>query len=188
VPANPLPDLVLGYRVERRLGHLQLSAIGRRIAVESDTGPNASVFGWGVNLSGALNIAGRHKISYQVACGEGIARYVNDLSGLNMDAGLDEKGVFKAIRVFAPLLGYTHYWSDAFRTTASGGYVRADPVASLGAFAVRKTEYASLNLVWQPTKAFRAGLEYLYGWKETQGGSSRGGSRFDFVVRYDLVK
>ena len=188
VPANPLPDLVLGYRVERRLGHLQLSAIGRKLAVESDTGPNASTFGWGVNLSGALNVAGRHKISYQVAYGEGIARYVNDLSGLNMDAGLDEKGVFKAIRVFAPLLGYTHYWSDAFRSTASVGYVRADPTASLGAFAVRKTEYAGLNLVWQPTKAFRTGLEYLHGWKETQGGSSRGGSRIDLVVRYDLVK
>ncbi len=185
---NPLPDFILGYRVERKRGHLQLSALGRSLGVESDNGPSQTVFGWGFSLSGVLNLDAGDKISYQAAYGEGIARYVNDLGGLNLDAAPDSGGKLKAIPVFVPGIGYTHNWTGMFRSTAAYGYVWVEPTPSLGSLAVTRTQYATLNIVWQPTKAFRTGLEYQYGWKTTFDGASRGGSRLDFVVKYDLVK
>ncbi|MFI5181406.1 MAG: DcaP family trimeric outer membrane transporter [Thermoanaerobaculia bacterium] len=186
--ANRLPDFVLGYRRERKIGHVQLSTILRSIGIDSVARGDEKILGWGFNLSGAVNVLAADNVSYQIAYGEGIARYVNDLSGLNMDAGADESGNLKAIPVFAPAIGYNHRWSAFFRSTASWGYVWTDPVASLGPLTVRRTQYAGLNLVWQPTKAFRSGLEYLWGRKETVNGASRDASRIGFVVKYDLVK
>lgn len=42
--------------------------------------------------------------------------------------------------------------------------------------------------MWHPTKSFRMGLEYLYGFKETLDGSSQDAHRLNFVLRYDLVR
>jgi hypothetical protein len=185
---SPLPDFVLGYRYERKGGHLQLSAIGRSLGVESDAGASRSAFGWGFNLSGALKVFGDDKISYQALYGEGIARYVNDLGGQNLDAAPDAGGGLKAIPVFAPGIGYTHHWSKVFRSTAAFGYVWTDPEPSLGGSTLKSTTYAIVNFVWQATKAFRTGIEYQYGYKSNLDGASRDGHRIDVVVKYDLVK
>jgi hypothetical protein len=185
---SPLPDFVLGYRFEKKGGHLQLSAIARSLGVENDAGASRSAFGWGFNLSGALKVFGEDKISYQAAYGEGIARYINDLGGQNLDAAPDAGGNLKAIPVFAPGIGYTHHWSPTFRSTAAFGYVWTDPEPSLGGSTLKSTTYATANLVWQITKAFRTGIEYEYGFKSNLDGASRGAHRIDVVVKYDLVK
>jgi hypothetical protein len=140
-----------------------------------------------VTLGGALNLFEKDKLSAQVTYGEGVARYINDISGENLDAALDG-GRLEAIPVLAVMAGYSHQWNDHWRSTISGGYVQADAPASLGAFAIDNTLYGSANIMWQPTTSFRMGLEYLYGRKETLDGSERDAHRLNFVVRYDLVK
>lgn len=183
---NHTPDGIAGFRWEGLAGHLQGGAVFRELSFETDNGPSEDTFGWGVTLAGVLNI-GEDKLSGQVMYGEGAARYVNDLSGQNMDAALDG-GRLEAIPVFAAMAGYTHQWDEHWRSTISAGYVHADPPASLGRFAIDNTWYASANLVWHPTTSFRMGLEYLYGRKETIDRSERDAHRLDFVVRYDLVR
>lgn len=182
-----LPDGVAGFRWEGPLGHLQSAAIFRELSYESDDGPDADVFGWGVNLSGSLNVFDKDKLSAQVTYGEGIARYINDLSGESLDAALAD-GQLEAVPVFAAMAGYTHHWSDHWRSTIAGGYVHASAPDALGSFAVDSTLYGSANLMWHPTKHFRTGLEYLYGNKDTLGGSERDAHRLNFVIRYDLVR
>ncbi len=180
------PDGIAGFRWEGTLGHVQGAALFRELSFETDNGPSEDTFGWGVNLAGALNI-GKDKFSGQVTYGEGVARYINDLSGENLDAALDG-GRLEAVPVFAAMAGYTHHWSDHWRSTVSGGYVHVDPPSTLDHFTIDNTIYASANLMWHPTTSFRMGLEYLYGRKETIDGSSRDAHRLDFVMRYDLVR
>jgi hypothetical protein len=187
-PVNHTPDGVLGFRVENERGHVQGSAIFRELAFESDNGPSDERFGWGTSLSIGVNVFEKDKLSLQATYGEGIARYVNDLSGNDLDAALDDKGRLEAIPVFAAMAGYTHHWSKTWRTTVSGGYVHTDAPDSLGRFAIDNTEYASVNLMWHPTSSFRMGLEYLYGRKDTIDNTERDAHRLDFVVRYDLVR
>jgi hypothetical protein len=182
------PDGVAGWRWEGKVGHVQLAGLFRSIGYEADNAPDQEVFGWGVNAAGAFNLFATDKLTWQVAYGEGMARYVNDLGGADLDAAPDSSGNLKALPVFATTAGYTHQWSPHFRSTASYGYVRARPKTSLGAFAIDDTHYASANLVWHPTKFFRMGLEYLYGLKETQGGADGDGHRLNFVLRYDLIR
>jgi hypothetical protein len=184
---NHVPDGVLGFRWEGIRGHLQGSGLFRELSFEADHGPRKNVFGWGASLSGALNLFEKDKLTAQATYGDGVARYVNDISGEDLDAAVDH-GRFKAIPVFATVAGYTHQWSDHWRSTISGGYVHAEAPDSLGPFAIDSTVYASANLMWHPTTSFRMGLEYLYGRKETLDHSERDAHRLDFVLRYDLVR
>lgn len=184
---NHAPDGVAGIRWEGSAGHIQGSAVFRELSFETDNGPSEDTFGWGVSLSGALNLFEKDKLSAQVTYGEGVARYINDLSGENLDAALDG-GRLEAIPVFAAMAGYTHHWSEHWRSTVAGGYVHVDAPKTLGGFAIDTTLYGSVNLMWHPTGSFRMGLEYLYGRKETLDDSERDAHRLDFVVRYDLVR
>jgi hypothetical protein len=182
-----LPDGVAGFRWEGSRGHLQSAAIFRELSYEADDGPDENVFGWGVNLSGSLNVFDKDKLSAQVTYGEGIARYINDLSGESLDAALSD-GQLDALPVFAAMAGYTHHWSDQWRSTIAGGYVHTSAPDVLGTFTVDSTLYGSANLMWHPTKSFRTGLEYLYGNKDTLGGAESDAHRLNFVIRYDLVR
>ena len=184
---NHMPDIVTGVRWEGDAGHIQAAGVFRELSVESDQGPSSDIFGWGVSLSGALNLFEKDKLSAQVTYGEGVGRYLNDLSGENLDAAF-VNGELQAVPVFGAMVGYTHHWDDHWRTTVSGGYVQTDAPDVLGRFAIDRTLYGSANLMWHPTSSLRMGLEYLYGRKETLDGSERDAHRFNFVVRYDLVK
>lgn len=182
-----IPDGVLGMRYETTTGHAQVATLLRDLSYESDGGADGSVFGWGVSLSGAVNVGDKDKLFLQATYGEGISRYINDLSGEDLDAAIDH-GSLQAIPVFATMAGYTHHWNEHWRSTLSAGYVNVDAPGSLGGFAIDTTTYSSVNLMWHPTKTFRMGLEYLYGNKDTQGGGEADAHRVNFVLRYDLVR
>jgi hypothetical protein len=164
-----------------------MAGLFRELSYESDNGPSDDRFGWGATFGGALNLFEKDKLSAQVTYGDGVARYINDLSGENLDAAID-RGRLEGVPVFAAMAGYTHHWNDHWRSTISGGYVKADAPSALDRFTVESTIYGSLNVMWHPTSSFRMGLEYLYGSKETLDGSDRDAQRLDFVVRYDLVR
>jgi hypothetical protein len=182
------PDGVVGWRWEGSAGHVQLSGLFRSIGYEADNAPDDSVFGWGASAAGSFNLFASDKLSWQVAYGEGMARYVNDIGSADLDAAPDSSGDLRALPVFAAVIGYTHQWSARFRSSVSYGYLRVNPSASLGDFAVEETQYGSANLVWHPTKSFRMSLEYLYGLKETQSSAEGNGHRLNFVLRYDLIR
>jgi hypothetical protein len=192
LPANSevrstTPDVVLGGRWEGDLGHLQLAGIGRSLGFESDTGPEGDTVGWGASLSGTWHITEQDDLSAQLAYGEGIARYVNDFSGTNLDAAWVGNDL-EAIPIFAPMVGYTHRWNDQFRSTLTASWVMADLPSSVAALTPETTASFGANLVWQPTTSFRMGFEYLYGTKETRDGTDGDAHRLNFVIRYDLVK
>lgn len=186
-PVSRMPDGILGFRWEGLQAHVQASGVLRDLSFENDNGLRKNTLGWGGSLSAGVNVFDDDKLSAQVTYGEGVARYINDLGGQNLDAAF-ENGRLKAIPAFAVMGGYTHQWSDHWRSTISAGYVKADAPDSLGPFAIDDTFYGSVNLMWHPTTTFRMGLEYLYGRKETANGASRDAQRIDFVIRYDLVR
>lgn len=185
---SSVPDFVAGYRHVRASGLMQLAVLGRHLAVEEPGGERRSTTGWGVNLSGAIHLFESGRVSYQVVYGEGIGRYLNDTNGQNVDAAPGTGGALEAVPLFAPMIGYGHKWSEKWRSTVSYAVVQRDIPDSLGDSATESTTMATLNLIYQPTKSFRLGVEYLYGDRETAGGAKGDGDRVDFVVKYDLVK
>ena len=69
------------------------------------------------------------------------------------------------------MAGYTHHWTDAFRSTATFGFINLDNEFSQGPLAYHQTYYASANLVYQIRKRLSVGLEGLYGKKIVNSGA-----------------
>ena len=182
-----MPDFTGHLRYEdKKYGHIQLAGIYRYLSYDSDHG-GQGVTGWGVNLSGALNLFAHDTLTGEVTYGEGIARYVQDPTGANLDAALNDNGDLRALPVLGAAVGYTHQWMPKWKSTVSYGYAWVDTQNINGGFAFDHSNYVSGNLIYQWSSSFRLGIEYLYGTKEVRNGAEHEGQRVNFVVKYDLV-
>jgi hypothetical protein len=171
------PDGGFNVRWEdSKVGHVQFATILRAVGADSDTLGNDTVFGWGLMTSAGLNVFKRDSIQAQVTYGEGYFHFVNDnftYDGFNGgDAAYDSHGHLQALPYWSAMTGYTHHWTDQFRSTASFGFVNLDNASSEGPLAYHNTYYSSANLVYQIRKRLSIGLEGLYGRKEVKNGET----------------
>jgi hypothetical protein len=186
VPVNRAPDIGLNARWEEAsFGHVQLAAIGRILGADGKTNGNQTVLGGGLNLSVVKSLFTRDSFQLQGTLGQGIARYDND-DFFNNDAAYNQAGDLKALPYMAAMVGYTHGWAEKLRSTASYGLVEINNETSQGPNAYHQTQYASLNLMWQPFKLLTMGMEGLYGRKEVQSGATGADWRIQFGVVYSL--
>jgi hypothetical protein len=180
------PDGGFNIRWEdSKIGHVQFATILRDIGVKGPITGDQSTFGWGLSLSGAFNFCETESLQAQVTYGEGIFRYIND-DFFNNDAAFDQNGDLTPIPFFGAVVGYTHKWSDDFRTTVSYGYAHLDNQFSQAPSAYHMTHYGSLNLVWQMRKRLSLGLEGLYGYKEERSGAKGDAFRLQLGLVYSL--
>ena len=183
---NHAPDGTMNVRWEKAgTGHVQLGGVMRSIGARGPIVGDDNVFGWGLNLATSMNVCERDSIQGQLTYGHGIFRYIND-DFINNDAAFDTTGDLQAIPCLGITVGYTHHWNDAWRSTATYGFVDLDNESTQGAGAYDQTHYASLNVIWQLRKRLSVGAEALYGRKETQGGASGDVFRFQIGMVYSL--
>jgi len=184
---NHAPDIGANLRWEEaEVGHMQFAVILRDLAVKGPIAGSQSAFGWGLNWSNAFKVYGKDSAQLQLTYGEGIFRYCND-DFFNNDAAFDSKGDLDPIPYFGAMLGYTHQWSDEWRSTATYGYVHLRNLASQGPDAYHVTHYASANIVWQIRKKFSLGLEALYGSRESNAERHGDVFRVQFGLLYSLL-
>jgi DcaP outer membrane protein len=168
---NNAPDGGVNVRWEQAdVGHVQLATILRSLSAEDTTEGKQSVLGWGFNLATVLNTWGPDSFQGQATYGHGLFRYSND-DFVNNDAAFQKDGDLQAIPYLGLMTGYTHHWSDQFRSTASGGYVHLDNTGAQTGDAYHETVYGSLNLIYQYHKRLSIGVEGLYGRRETKDGA-----------------
>lgn len=86
VPFTPAPDGTIKLRNEWERGHIQFASVFRELGARLPNGIRESVFGWGVNATGGMEVYGKDNIVLGLAYGDGISRYVVDTVGLNLDA------------------------------------------------------------------------------------------------------
>jgi outer membrane DcaP-like protein len=205
---NHAPDGGFNIRWEdSKVGHVQFGTILRDIGVKGPIVGSQSTFGWGLNLAGSFNLFERdspsrdqldqsskeaeppEKISdslqAQLTYGHGLFRYFND-DFVNNDAAFDSSGDLKAIPAFGAMIGYTHKWTEYFRSTVSYGYVQLDNQFSQDPSAYHRTHYGSFNIVWQARKRLSIGLEGLYGHKEEKNGAEGDAFRLQIGLLYSL--
>ena len=174
---NHAPDGGFNVRWEKAgAGHVQFATLLRDIGADSQALGNENVLGWGLMLSAGLDVYKRDTVQAQVTYGEGYFHYINDnftYAGFaGGDAAYDKSQDLSALPCFSAMAGYTHHWTDKFRSTASFGYVHLDNEASEGPLAYHDTYYSSVNVIYQLRKRLSIGLEGLYGRKEVKNGDS----------------
>lgn len=188
--ATAYPDVAANVRWAPAWGHLQLAGVLRYLQFDPDVGSRESDLGYGLNLTGSIKtikLDEKHvdALLFQVAIGNGIARYVNDTNGLGLDAVLDAPGDdLDALGVFAALIAYQHWWHPKWGSTLSYSYVEVDNISTAPASEYHRGQYLLLNLRYYPAERVMLGAEVLYGVREDNDGSKGDDLRLQFSAQY----
>ena len=185
------PDLATHFRHVGGYGHLQLAGLIRDLRFDGEDGSsNDSELGWGINFTGLISTFGQDSFMFQISYGEGIGRYIQDLSfeddGMGIDAAPSASGDLEALPAFAGMAAYERWWTTTIRSVASFGYVEVDNSAGQAGDAYAKTYYASGNLVWSPFRLMSVGVEFLWGKRENNNGDDADARRLQFAVKYNF--
>jgi hypothetical protein len=189
-PNAPSPDGAIRLRQEFERGHVQIAGLFRSIAAFLPNGKTDSVFGWGVNTSLGVKTFGKDNVIFAVAAGHGISRYLQDPSGL----GIDAEPTFLARPHLAatPAVGvvaaYQHYWLKTLRSSAVYSYAGVHNTVLAAATTYNHSTYTAANLIWNPYGSLNVGAEFLYGWAMEQNGLKANAPRIQFSAKYSFVK
>jgi hypothetical protein len=190
LPENPAPDSSIKFRQEYTSGHIQLSGLFRDVGAYLPDGKNGSVFGWGVNLTGAQKLFGKDTFVYQGAYGAGMERYVNDTSGLGIDAQPANAADphLRAVPLTAIYGAYQHYWTKGVRSSAVYGFAQTQNTNLEPGTDYHQSNYSAANVIWNPIGSLNIGTEILYGWLVEKNRASADDTRFIFSAKYSFIK
>jgi hypothetical protein len=197
-----VPDFTGNVRYEGDYGHMQIAGIGRKLTFQPPTGPDQSVFGYGVNLTGTLHPWAllqhappkegddpsplqRSRFLWQYAVGRGISRYIQDINGLGLDASFDPINGMRALPVYGWFIAYEQWWAKRWAsnfTVAGGTHVSLTDTLPNGTY--KAATYYSANLIWLPIERLGVGLEYLYGSREDKDNQSGFAHRIQAAIQY----
>lgn len=156
--------------------------------------------GWGITTSGQKSFAGWGDgdfIQWQLTYGEGIGRYLSDLSTVGGgDAVFGPDGKLYALPVLAGFLSYRHHWGrkpwfmekwpGIMRSNFILSWIDVDTYPFQDDTDYDQTWRASANLLYFPTQNLRMGGELLWGKRFNKDGSSGTATQVQFSARYNF--
>jgi hypothetical protein len=191
-PNAPSPDGAIRLRQEFERGHFQISGLFRSIAAFLPNGRTDSVFGWGLNVSTGVKTFGKDNMIFAVAAGHGISRYIQDTSGLGIDAEPAVSATTIPHLQATPAVGveaaYQHYWLRTLRSSAVYSYAAVNDTNLAASTTYNHGTYTGANLIWNPYGSLNVGAEFLYGWTMEQSGQKANAPRIQFSAKYSFVK
>ena len=193
IGTSKFPDLIGFYRYENNHGHLYAATLFRNVG---GIVPNEQVFNlarhtgaFGASLSGVWGLPWkRDNVVFQLVVGKGISNYYNDNFGLGTDVGFAADGHLVATPTGSGTFGYTHNWTKVLRSTVSYGYLRINSPAGDPATTYHVSNYATVNLIVQPTVRILFGAEYIYGSLERKDGFKWIAPRIQASMTYYINK
>jgi hypothetical protein len=181
------PDGVLTLTWDQDRFHLMGSFVARDLRASSNNGPTETAFGWGGSVSGKVGVPildEKDFMTFSATYGEGIGSDFNDAPP---DAVFDSNGTsLEAIPVFGWFGSVQHWWSRQFYSVFVYGYLDVDNEGAQPSDSFEKTQYASGNLVWMPTKHWLLGVEQLWGKREDKDGADGTDYRSQFTTRFSF--
>ncbi len=191
IGTSKFPDLIGFYRYENKHGHLHAATLFRNVG---GMVPNEDVLNlarhtgaFGESLSGVWG-SPHDNVVFQLVFGKGISNYYNDNFGLGTDVGFAANGHLVATPTGSGQFGYTHNWTKILRSTVSYGYLRINSPAGDPGTTYHVSNYATVNLIVQPTIRYLFGAEYIYGSLERKDGFKWIAPRIQASVTYYINK
>jgi hypothetical protein len=162
VAANErFPDVIGSYRLNRNFGLIKLAALVRELRYQSDKA--RSLVGWGFLAAGKINVAKKDKLRFEAVAGNGIAKYVEGLSGLNYDAVYNGTEELESLLVYGGYIAYEHHWNEKLNSSLVAGSIIAENNPNLLPTDFNSGFYGGVNLFCQPVKNLVFGFESLFG-------------------------
>ena len=157
---------------------------------DNKNGKNTIELGWGVQLSGHIDIGRWVDIYMNGVYGRGITPYLQDLAGSPYDFAYNPKNPERMQTM--PMWG----WQAAAqlnivpgRFWLAGGYSEVNLEENngyLSANEYRKGQYVFGNAFCQATPNITFALEYLHGTRKDMGGSMSKANRISIMAQYNF--
>lgn len=185
-----VPDIPLNVRYTAPDGsHFQAGGIIRNIAYK-DMLKDKDKFktGWGVMLSGKAHLSAQNSFMFQGVYGKGIARYIQDISGMGYDLVPDpnHNGRLETPEMWGAFGAFQQNWNPKLYSTLVYSYARLLGKGSLGGTTYKYAQYAGINLLWNFTEYGTTGIEYLFGRRNDYNHDYGNANRINLMVRYNF--
>jgi hypothetical protein len=190
----PLPDLTAHILRTGKWGHVQIAGLVRRIMWD-DTNTDkfdlsGKAFGWGLNLSGVLNV-GKGAVRGSLVVGEGVQNYMNDAP---VDIGIQNNfsnPVKPVVGIPLPLFAFTafydHTWNDKFTSSIGYSYLDITNSDAQASDAFKRGHYAIVNVLYHPAPNCFLGPELQWIRRENfRDGWKVDDFKIQFSARYDF--
>ncbi|MTJ83747.1 MAG: hypothetical protein F8N37_22390 [Telmatospirillum sp.] len=159
------PDVVARFTMDPSWGHVAVAGLGRYLASDSGApGRHPNQPAYGVLVGVKINTVGKDSLVFQTVDGNGVGRYL--LQGQGVSAVM-VNNTLKPITIWGGSVGYTHFWTDALRSSLAYGYGHFSTPAGDPLRPLKDMSSVHVNLIWSPIPAASMGMEYIYGHVET---------------------
>jgi len=184
---DQIPDIIGRYNWSGGWGSLTAAGIVRQLVVSSDDlmGVDDAAWGYGLSLSGKINVGAKNDLRFMATAGDGLGRYI----GVNIvnDAAVNLDGTLDPIFTWSGFAAYRHVWADTLRTNIAGSYFKADNPVRLTTNQVTDESWnAFVNLIWTPVGPLNVGVELMYAERTLEDGRSGNLQRVQFSTQYNF--
>lgn len=177
---DTIPDFVVAGEYRTDGMYFKLAGLGRLLEIDPAGPGDDSTFAWGVHAGAAIDTFGDDSVQLNFTYGDGIGRYI--INGVGNDAFVDAGDNLDTIESWGVAAGYTHHWTDTWRSNLVYGHYEADTFAP-GDTDSLDTIHA--NLFWSPIDRVNLGFEAIYGQRNFQSSSlDNDALRFQFGAQY----
>lgn len=145
-------------------GHIQVGGILRQLQAESDLGKDTAL-GWGVHLSGHLDLLEKDRLIAGGVYGEGLGRYLLGITPFA--AGIvDQEGKIYPRNNYGAYVAYQRFWNNRFRSSFALGYAGAENFAGQPGDSFSSSHFVLGNLMYRFNSYLTGGIEYNYGQRQ----------------------
>lgn len=178
---NIIPDVVARYNMSGEFGNVSIAGIARQLRADFGTAEDEA-FGYGLSVSGRLNVGEKDDVRFNLVGGEGIGRYVG--LAASRSTALDPNGDLEAVPSYGGLIAWRHPFGDTARF--SGGYsgLFIDNPDYLPDTVTSSVQSVFGAILWDVAPNVTLGTELMHGIREIESGADGSITRFTFSTKY----
>lgn len=178
---NIIPDVVARYNVSGEFGNVSIAGIARQLRADFGTAEDEA-FGYGLSVSGRLNVGEKDDVRFNLVGGEGIGRYVG--LAASRSTALDPNGDLEAVPSYGGLIAWRHPFGETARF--SGGYsgLFIDNPDYLPDTVTSSVQSVFGAILWDVAPNVTLGTELMHGIREIESGADGSITRFTFSTKY----
>lgn len=164
------PSFTAAYRYGTAKNYIRIAGIFSPISYEgkdessiSRKQINKTVFGAGINLSGAHYLKSLNNIKFQTSYGVGYATNNIVLHNMGYDMMADMNTDLKLLPMYNILLMYEHWWNLSLSSTIYYSDSKLLRRAFMPSNVLNNFQNTGINFIYHPQPYLRIGMEFTYG-------------------------
>jgi hypothetical protein len=180
-----LPDFTGFLRYHTRRLQVHFGGVARSLRFDgTGSTPDDTTLGWGVNSAFKAATWDKDHVMGQFAFGSGISRYIESMSGQNVDALFGAGNQLVAVPARSAVFGYERHWNSILMSAFAYSISDLSRNSGFGGSVIKRTQDARVNLIYTPFRLVDLGVEYMWGRRDNQDGTRGEASRLQFSTIY----